>query len=60
MTILKSTGKAFGRFQTLLSDFNASSLYETIPDFHNTEKRLDTLFLSVEADPFERVSEMQV
>lgn len=59
LKILKNTGKAFGHFQTLLSDFDANSLYETIPDFHNTEKRLETLFRSMEDDPFERASEMQ-
>ena len=30
---------AFGRFQTLLSDFPAETLYETIPEFHNTTDR---------------------
>lgn len=32
-------GKAFGNFQMQLSDFPASELHETIPDFHNTTKR---------------------
>ncbi len=32
-------GLAIGRFQALLADFPAQSLYETIPDFHNTPKR---------------------
>lgn len=30
---------AFGNFQKLLSDFDASKLFETIKDFHNTKKR---------------------
>ena len=30
------TGNAFGRFQQMLSDFPSASLFETIPDFHNT------------------------
>lgn len=34
--IIEATGKAFGDFQTQLSDFDGSVLYETIPDFHNT------------------------
>lgn len=59
LKILKNTGKAFGHFQTLLSDFDASSLYETIPDFHNTEKRLDDLFRSIKADPLGRACELQ-
>lgn len=43
-------GKAFGEFQKVLADFDASKLYETIPDFHNTPKRLETFRKSVEAD----------
>ena len=37
-------GMGFGRFQKYLNGFPADSLYEIIPDFHNTEKR----FLSFE------------
>jgi len=32
-------GRAFGCFQKLLSDLDASSLYETIPFFHHTPRR---------------------
>jgi len=39
----ESSAKAFGRFQNMLADFDANSLYETIPDFHNTPKRTDAL-----------------
>lgn len=35
------SGLAFGKFQSLLSDFPAHTLYETIPDFHNTRARLE-------------------
>ena len=38
-----SSAIAFGHFQNMLSDFDASSLYETIPDFHNTPKRTENL-----------------
>ena len=37
------TGKAFGKFQRMLDDFEASKLYETIVDFHNTPVRVDQL-----------------
>ncbi len=40
--IIKSVGEAFGHFAMQLSDFDGSTLFETIPDFHNTEKRLQT------------------
>ena len=39
------SGRAFGKFQRLLSDFPAETLHETIPDFHNTAKRYETEFL---------------
>ena len=57
--VIEATGKAFGRFQTQLSDFDGSVLYETIPDFHHTKKRLDTLFSHVAEDPCGRVAEVQ-
>ncbi|MEO6499647.1 MAG: aminoglycoside phosphotransferase family protein [Mucilaginibacter sp.] len=33
-------GKAFGKFQRMLSDLPAGIMYEVIPDFHNIQKRL--------------------
>ncbi len=57
--IIESIGKAFGDFQTQLSDFDGSVLHETIPDFHNTKKRLDTLFSHVVDDPCGRIAEVQ-
>ena len=41
---------AFGRFQELLSDFPAETLYETIPNFHNTPDRFRQLKDSIAAD----------
>lgn len=55
---LRNAGKAFGEFQMQLSDYDAESLYVTIPDFHNTRKRLDQFFEDVEADSCGRVSEV--
>ena len=43
-------GFAFGKFQKDLSDFDASKLHETIPDFHNTPMRYAQLMESVEKD----------
>ena len=57
--IVESMGRAFGEFQTQLSDFDGSTLHETIPDFHNTKKRLDTLFSHIDEDPFGRVAEVK-
>ncbi|WP_345947655.1 phosphotransferase [Mucilaginibacter sp. PAMB04274] len=47
-------GKAFGRFQALISDLNADLLGETIPDFHNIEKRLQKFKYVLDADPVGR------
>lgn len=55
LSVIAATGAAFGRFQNQLSDFDGAQLYETIPDFHNTKKRLDTLFSHVAEDPCGRV-----
>ena len=41
---------AFGRFQELLSDFPAHTLYETIPEFHNTIDRYRQLHESIASD----------
>jgi Ser/Thr protein kinase RdoA (MazF antagonist) len=43
-------GLAFGNFQKQLSDFDASLLAETIPNFHNTEDRLRQLTDAMEND----------
>ena len=52
-------GCAFGEFQRMLTDFPASQLVETIPDFHNTLKRFYTFVASVAADRVGRVKEVE-
>jgi hypothetical protein len=49
--------KAFGRFQRMLVTLPTPRLHETIPDFHNTPKRLESFLRAVEADPCNRVSQ---
>ena len=39
LSVIEEAGVAFGEFQYLLDGFNASNLYETIPNFHNTINR---------------------
>lgn len=53
--VLEEAGRAFGKFQHALSDFNAQKLYETIPNFHNTKKRLSDFFVHVNEDSCDRV-----
>lgn len=53
------SGVAFGRFQELLSDFPADTLYETIPEFHNTVDRYRQFKASVAIDPLGRLAQVQ-
>ena len=52
-------GRMTGRFQALLSDLSGNPLHETIPDFHNIEKRLETFHKVMEQDPAGRVSSVR-
>lgn len=57
--IFENAGKSFGKFQCLLNEYPSESLGETIPDFHNTPKRIETLEKSAKADVAKRLSEAQ-
>ena len=48
--LLTSAGFAFGDFVGLLADYDMDSLYDTIPDFHNTAKRYTAFCRAVEQD----------
>ena len=50
-------GKAIGRFQAMLADLGGEPLFETIPFFHNIEKRLETFHRTVISDPKGRAAE---
>ncbi len=50
---------AFGRFFNQLADYPAETLYETIPNFHNTVKRMNDLKLAIREDKAGRVAEMR-
>jgi Ser/Thr protein kinase RdoA (MazF antagonist) len=52
-------GRAVGRFQALLADFPASALYEVIPDFHHTPKRLAAFRAAVARDAVNRAAEVR-
>jgi len=56
--VLRSAGYAFGRFQQLLSDLPMDRLHDTIPDFHNTRKRMDDFFEMVDRDPLGKAKEV--
>jgi len=50
-------GKAFGRFQSMLSDIPEGTLGETIPNFHNMEFRLQQFKEAIEANVADRLDE---
>ncbi len=52
--LFAASGRAFGRFQRLLADYPADTLYETIPHFHDTEDRLAKFKAAVAADKLGR------
>lgn len=57
LTVVRNSGEAFGDFQMLLKDFDASQLYFTIPDFHDTRKRFEAFKLAVSEDACGRAEE---
>ena len=48
------SGEAFGKFQNYLSTYDATTLVETIPRFHDTPKRFADFKESLEADKYGR------
>lgn len=48
--------KAFGSFQAMVCDLGGKPLNETIPDFHNGQKRYNTFVQAVEADKCNRAA----
>ena len=50
---------AFGNFANLLSEFDASGLFEVIPNFHNTKKRFENFTASLNLDKLNRAKDVQ-
>lgn len=59
LDVVYSAGKAFGNFQTMLRDFDASQLYETIPHFHDMFWRYQQLREAEASDPMGRAIDVQ-
>lgn len=51
--------RAFGSFQDLVSDMDASLIKETIPDFHHTVKRFQRLLDVADDDPVGRLASVR-
>ena len=50
---------AFGNFNNLLAEFDASKLYEILPNFHNTKVRYQNFLTALEKDEFNRAKDCQ-
>lgn len=48
--LFEAAGRAFGNFNRLLEDYPAGTLYETIPDFHDTRVRFVNFKKALQAD----------
>ncbi len=57
--VLRNAGYAFGLFQKQLCDFPMEELQDTLPDFHNTPKRMENLFAAQERDAAGRRCEIE-
>ena len=56
---VREAGKAFGHFQLLLADYDPTKLHYTIPDFHDTRKRYQSLIKDIGEDRAHRVSSVR-
>ncbi len=51
-------GRAFGQFQLYLTDYDATTLYETIPNFHNTVSRVEAFREAIRNDAAGRLKDV--
>lgn len=47
---MEEVGRGFGRFQRLLTDYDATQLYTTIPNFHHSTKRFYRFVKALDED----------
>jgi len=50
---------AFGNFALMLNDFDTTTLYATLPNFHNTQIRFDEFMKALKLDTFDRAKEVE-
>lgn len=59
LKLFYNAGKTIGTFQNMLSDFDASQLHETIPNFHNTPYRFQTFLKILKENPCDRAKDCE-
>ena len=57
--VFENTGEAFGKFIARLDGFDAGTLCEVIPNFHNTVDRYNKFLMAVEQDKSKRAQYVQ-
>ncbi len=57
--LFAETAIAFGKFQRLLENFDASQLCEVIPNFHNTQTRYQHFLKTLKEDQYQRAQYCQ-
>ena len=55
--LAREAARMFGWFQRMLADLGGAQLYETIPDFHTTPKRLETFRQVLKEDTCNRAKD---
>ena len=55
--LFEDCGRIFGEFQSILDKFDASNLYETIPNFHNTKLRYETFLKAIASADAKRLKD---
>ncbi len=54
--LFAASARAFGRFQRMLKDYPAGTLFETIPKFHHTRSRFEKFQAALQADALGRAA----
>ena len=57
--LFRKSAVAFGKYFNQLADYPAETLFETIPNFHNTVNRMNNLKKAIAEDKMGRVAEVQ-
>ena len=57
LKMVENSAKAFGELHKALADFDANTLYEVIPHFHDTVQRYQNLMDAIELDKLNRVKD---